>query len=224
MRPILRSIFILGLILKGSFILAQARFVATVSPGTIGKNEYAQLDLTVVNAASIPRIIPSSLRNFIIVSGPNSTTSISSVNNQTSASYTYSFILRPRKAGKFMISPAAAMVDGKQIFSNPVVLKVTNSTKSSGGFTSPYSLMDPFPEIQPETQYHDFILKAGEDVGDKIKKNMFLRTEVNKTSCYAGEPVVATYKLYSRFNSEASITQNPSFNGIFGGRHSATGH
>ncbi len=43
---------------------------------------------------------------------------------------------------------------------------------------------------------------------------MDLRLEVNKTSCYVGEPVVATYKLYTRLKSESKLTQNPSFNGF----------
>jgi len=43
---------------------------------------------------------------------------------------------------------------------------------------------------------------------------MFLRVEVDKKSCYVGEPVVATYKLYTRLKSESNMIKNPSFNGF----------
>ena len=43
---------------------------------------------------------------------------------------------------------------------------------------------------------------------------MFLRVEVDKQSCFVGEPLVATYKLYTRLKSESNMTKNPSFNGF----------
>ena len=43
---------------------------------------------------------------------------------------------------------------------------------------------------------------------------MFIRVEVDKKSAYVGEPVVATYKLYTRLKSESNMTKNPSFNGF----------
>ena len=43
---------------------------------------------------------------------------------------------------------------------------------------------------------------------------MQLRVEVSRTSCYVGEPIIATYKLYTRLKSESKLIQNPSFNGF----------
>ena len=47
-----------------------------------------------------------------------------------------------------------------------------------------------------------------------MQKNLFIKLDVNKTSCYVGEPIIASYKLYTRLRSETNITSAPSFNGF----------
>ena len=64
------------------------------------------------------------------------------------------------------------------------------------------------------TQFDDYILKPGEKAEDKIQKNLFIKLDVSKTSCYIGEPITASYKLYTRLQSESNITDAPSFNGF----------
>ena len=41
----------------------------------------------------------------------------------------------------------------------------------------------------------DEVVRPGENVDDKIRKNFFIKVDVSKTECYLGEPIVATYKL-----------------------------
>ena len=54
---------------------------------------------------------------------------------------------------------------------------------------------DPFgPE--PGEVDRDYLLRPGENVKEKIKKDLFLKVQVDKNTCYVGEPIVATYKLY----------------------------
>ncbi|RYY43931.1 MAG: protein BatD, partial [Chitinophagaceae bacterium] len=60
----------------------------------------------------------------------------------------------------------------------------------------------------------DYILKKGENVPDKVSRNMQLRLQTNKTSCFVGEPIVASYRLYTRLKSESKLTKAPSFNGF----------
>lgn len=57
-------------------------------------------------------------------------------------------------------------------------------------------------------------LFPGEDPAPVIQKNLFLRVEVNKQQVYPGEPVVATFKLYSRLESRSDIVRNPGFYGF----------
>ena len=49
---------------------------------------------------------------------------------------------------------------------------------------------------------------------DRIKNNLYLTVSVNKSDAYIGEPIIATYKLYSAFESVSTILKNPSFYGF----------
>ncbi|AHF17915.1 BatD family protein [Niabella soli] len=48
----------------------------------------------------------------------------------------------------------------------------------------------------------------------RIKNNLYLNVYVNKTTCYVGEPIVVTYKLYSSLESVSSVTKDPEFKGF----------
>ncbi len=108
-------------------------------------------------------------------------------------------------------------MNGKTFLSNSLSVQITNSSGSTSGGTSlsPFGniITDVLP-VPPAHQFDDYILHKGEDLKEKIKKNLFVRLDVNKTSCYVGEPIVATYKLYTRLKSESSLTKTPSFNGF----------
>jgi hypothetical protein len=57
------------------------------------------------------------------------------------------------------------------------------------------------------------VLNAGENIDDKIKDNIFIKVVVSKTHCYIGEPVLVTYKLYTRLHSQSKVIDQPTFNG-----------
>ena len=75
-------------------------------------------------------------------------------------------------------------------------------------------LPDPsWPSAQPPVDM-DELVRPGENVADKIRKNFFIKVDVSKTDCYLGEPIVATYKLYARLRSDSRVTRHPSLNGF----------
>lgn len=54
------------------------------------------------------------------------------------------------------------------------------------------------------------------DLDEKnIKKNVFIKVEVDKTNPYVGEQITAQYKLYTRLNMNMKLTQLPSLNGFW---------
>jgi len=206
------------LILLAQFARAQVKFSAGISPAQIGKDEYAQLKLTVENAKEVQQIQPPQLKDFVIISGPNQESGMSMINGTVKRYIALSYIIRPKKPGHFSIPPVLARIDGAEYKSNPVDIIVTaTASGNSGGsnvFNNPFGNIDPFAEPAPQSSYRDNILRKGENPLDKINKNMFVKLEVDKTSCYVGEPVVATYKLFTRLKSESNMTRNPSFNGF----------
>ncbi len=197
-------------------ILAQVGFTATISPGTIGKNETAELRLMVDNARQVDQIVPPSFKDFNVLSGPNQESGMESINGVTRQYMGISYLLKPKSTGKFTIGSAIAKADGKTLKSNTVNLVVTkngsgnNQSNSASGFGG----FSPFPEPVVQSSFDDFIIRKGENIAEKVSKNIFIKLDVSKNSCYVGEPVTVTYKLYTRLKSESSITKNPSFNGF----------
>jgi BatD DUF11 like domain len=217
MQPVLQKIILLLFLLQGYFVNAQVKFTASLTPAEIGKDEYTQLKLMVENADEVQQIVPPDLRDFIIISGPNQESGMTMINGVVKKYIALSFILKPKAAGSFTIMPARAKADAGDYTSNPVKLKVsTQATGNSAAnnFNAPFGGMDPFAEPAARSAFNDFILRKGENPADKIKRNMFVRLEVDKKSAYVGEPVVATYKLFTRLKSESNMVKNPSFNGF----------
>lgn len=216
-KSILLFLFLSVSINLASF--AQVKFSAVCTNTKIGKNEHLYLQYVIENAPNIEDIIPpASFKNFSIISGPNQQSSMSIVNGAVSQSVAIGFVLRPYTTGNFTLPPAFAKVNGKNLSSNKLSVQVTNSSSGSSSGVVP---LPPFGNIMPDIfpapalhEYDDYILRKGENLSEKIKKNLFVKVDVSKTSCYIGEPIVATYKLYTRLKSESNLTKSPSFNGF----------
>lgn len=216
LKKLLLLIFLLPIISHAT-LLAQARFKATISPSSIGKNETAELRLMIENARQVEQIIPPSLKDFVIISGPNQESGMENNNGVTKQYIGITYQLQPRTKGNFTIGPAIANADGKTLKSNRVTIQVTNASavNNRNNNNSPFGgLSSFFDEPVQQTDNRDFILKKGESIPAKIDKNIFIKVEVDKTSCYIGEPIMVIYKLYTRLKSESNIIKNPSFNGF----------
>jgi hypothetical protein len=219
-RRVSKYILTIIFIFLFSLSFAQVKFSASSNDKTIGKNDYLQVQFTVENAANVENITPPSFKNFNVVSGPNQQSSMSNVNGNIKQSLSLGFVLQPTSTGNFTIGSATLKADGKEYHSNPLSIQVTNSSSSNKTGSGSNSL-NPFGNItldfptEPTThQFDDYILKKGENVAEKIRKNLFIKIEVSKKSCYVGESFVATYKLYTRLKSESSVVKTPSFNGF----------
>lgn len=212
LKKIFASLFVFLIALCPSAGFSQLSFKASITPGTIGKNETAELSLMVENASQVEQITPPSLKDFIVIGGPNQQSGMENINGATRQYITISYIIQPRSQGNFTIGQATAVADGKTLKSNRVTLSVTNASSSPNTSGSSNSANTFYDEVG--TGDKDYILKKGENILDKINKNIFIKVDVNRTSCYVGEPVVVTYKLYTRLKSESSIIKNPSFNGF----------
>jgi hypothetical protein len=60
--------------------------------------------------------------------------------------------------------------------------------------------------------------KLGFNIMNLVKKNntadLFVKVYTSKTTCFVGEPILATYKLYSRMNSTSTISRQPKLEGF----------
>ncbi|MGC4101373.1 BatD family protein [Ferruginibacter sp.] len=222
MHPFLRKITLLLFCCAAYTAMAQTKFYATVSSPKISKNELLELKFTVENAKQVQQITPPNLANFIVISGPNQESGMSMINGDVKQYISLSYMLKPKTPGKFSIAAATAKVDGKELRSDPLPVQVdntlaannANNSASSGLMPGFSGGMNPFADADPEAAFGDNVLKKGEHAADKVNKNMFLKLDLDKTSCFIGDPVIATYKLYTRLKSESNLVKNPSFNGF----------
>ena len=129
----------------------------------------------------------------------------STINQKTKEvvdTYSKIVILSPLRTGKFSIPGASAMINGSLMRSNAATVTVYQT-----GLSSTPSYEDIDTEAESE-------LYSGDDIEARIRKNFFIRVEVNKTSCYVGEPLMAVYKVYSRLNTNSQVVRRPSLTGF----------
>lgn len=208
-------------LLVSSNIFAQVKFSAVCPNKQIGKNDYLQVQYIVENASNVEEIIPPSFDNFSVISGPNQQSGMSNINGNITQFVALEYILKPNRTGNFTLGPGTAKANGKTLRSNSLSITINNSSSGNSGAPSNSSSLSPFANVFPDPiyeprvkQFDDYILHRNENVPEKIKKNLFIKVSVNKTSCYVGEPIVASYKLYTRLKSESNLIKSPSFNGF----------
>lgn len=209
MRVILLNCLLFpGLLLSSRMLPAQARLSASLTPSVIGRQESTELRFVIEQAVRVDQFTPPGLRAFDIISGPYTESGIETTNGQTRRYVAIFYRLQPRKAGDIVIGPAMARVNGATIKSQPIKLKVLS------GAAAPSQAQPAAADPITDAAYDDYLLQPGEDLRKKIDRNLFIRVEADKTSCFVGEPVVATYKLYTRLKSESNIVKSPAFNGF----------
>ena len=196
-------------------VSAQVKFTTVVAGKEFSRNDFLEVKYMVENAQSVEQIIPPAFHGFTVISGPNPQSSLIVINGAVSKSVGISFVLKPTGTGKFTIAGARAVADGRQLHSNSVVVRVTNGpshSQSSPLPFSPFGGMD-MPDEGPEVT-EDYLLRPGEKATEKIRNGLLVKLDVSKTSCYIGEPIIATYKLCSRLKSESRVTRRPSLDGF----------
>jgi len=115
------------------------------------------------------------------------------INGQMSGSISYSYILQPRDVGKFTIGSATIEYNGKEYKSQPITIEVVK------GVTKPQQ-----PGQPP-------------DISQQIGENLFLRAVVDKSRILQGEPVVVTFKIYTRVSiANYSMSKMPNVPGFWG--------
>ena len=139
--------------------------------------------------------------DFQLVWGPQQgrSTSIQIINGKRtkSSQFTYTYILTPKKTGTFAIPAGTVTVKGKTYSAGPV--NVTVVAEGASAQSQPQSSARPG---QPST-----------DISDD---NLFLSLTFSKRNVVAGEPIVATLKLYQRVNIAGfEDARFPSFNGFW---------
>ena len=188
------SIFIIIILLP--LKLAAQSFTASVNETTIADKEQFKISFTLSanNVNKIKNFKPPPFSSFIVLSGPNQSTSIQFINGVQSGSISYSYILQSKNIGKFSIGKASVDYDGKTYQTKPLDITVVKAAS------------------KPKQQKQD-----GTISNEEIAKNLFIKATVDKRKAFLGEQVTVTYKLYTRLNiaAQMSISKLPQYQGFW---------
>ena len=106
------SIFIAFLTL--SFAAQDAELNVKVSKNKLGLNQRLRIEFS-INKQGADDFSPPKFDNFRIIQGPSQSVSQSWINGKVSFSQSYSYILKPKRRGELIISPANIKYRGKTL-------------------------------------------------------------------------------------------------------------
>lgn len=182
-RIIATYIFLFSLVIAAR--AEDARFVMS-APNAVENGQQFRLSFTLNDRGDNLQLPPGLSDNFQILMGPSTgqSTSIQMINGKTTTevTFSYTYILRPKKEGSFEIRPASIEVDGKVIESNSLKIQVVKAQSQS-------------TQQQSSPGSNDQQNGAAAEV-DLGKDNLFVRVDLSKRNAYRGEQIVATVKLY----------------------------
>ncbi len=182
---------------------AQVSFKTIVPQRPVVSGESFQVQYIIEDGEKTMNVKPPAFTNFRFVAGPNiymgSVSTSKGAKPLSNAVYT----LEAMKPGKFIIPGATIVVNGKILRSNDAVVQVISKEEAVKIFNKENGINN-----------SDYFLRPGENGYEKIRQNLFVKVMVDRKNCYVGEPVLATFKLYSRLESKSDIVKNPGFYGF----------
>jgi hypothetical protein len=190
-RRILESLIIFVFITSSfcPLLSAEIDISASVDKTVIGLNQTFTITVDIsgekANNAGDPEM--PDVSDFASYMGSSGTSqNIQIINGQMSVSKSISFTYIATTLGKFSIPPAVLKFGGKEYRSQPIQIEIIKTSQ------------------QPQTQQRRAPQMPSDQAQDQsIENNLFLKVSTNKRRVYVNEPVILSYKIYTR----VSVTQ-----------------
>ena len=173
----------------------------TVEPdrASLSLNETLTLTYQLKGTQDVGSFIPPDFFGFTLLRGPETRMGLATGPAGKVPFVTISFVLKPERSGTLLIEPAHASMGSQSVLSSPSVYIQVTGAPSATGDRSRQGAVD--ATLDPATM-------------ERMRKGIFIRLETDRTEVYVGEPLVATYKLYTRLNSESRVVRRPTFAGF----------
>lgn len=180
--------YLILIICLATVVAAKAQQIVGRAPSQVAVGEQFRLSYT-VNTQDVKGfragMIPGELD---VLMGPSTSTqsSFQMVNGHTSStsSVTYTYIVVATKQGNFTIGPAQATIDGKNVRSNEVHIKVSGQASSGGQSSARQQGGGGTGELRP----------AGSAISGS---DLFIKVSASKQRVREQEPILLTYKVYT---------------------------
>jgi BatD DUF11 like domain len=195
---------------KATFILllffsiaanAQVKFKTIVPQQPVVVGESFRVQYVAEGVENLNHLIAPEFRQFRFVRGPEV---YSGKASGKAVSKNTIYTLEALEPGRYKIEGALAGINGKNYRSNDAWVEVISQSQSE----------KQRKENGAAGDNSAYFLKPGEDPYKKIRDNLFVKVMLDRKTCFSGEPVVATFKLYSRLESKSEIVKNPGFYGF----------
>jgi hypothetical protein len=191
----MRRVFSILLILSaGPAVFGQAGFRTVVPKDAVVVGDAFQVQYIVVDKPA-ETFRPPAFTHFRLVSGP---AVYKGTVDGTGSLVNMVFTLEAIRPGRYVIRGGTLFSGDKTLRSNDAEVQVLSVEEAANR----------------KEAANEYFLRPGEDPGRKIRENLFVKVQVDKRTCYVGEPVQAIFKLYSRLQSRSDIVKNPGFYGF----------
>jgi len=191
----MKNLLIILFLILPLHIFAQ-NFVCSVNETTVADNQHFEVSFTFSgkNINGARNFKPPTFKNFLVLSGPNQSTSIQIINGVQSGSLSYNYVIQAKSIGTFSIRAASIEYNGESFKTKSIKITVVRGSS------------------KPKKQKQDAGISD-----EEIAKNLFIRAVVDKRKAYLGEQVTVTYKLYTRLNiaAQMSISKLPQYQGFW---------
>lgn len=185
-------------------VCAQVKFYTLVSESAVPQRQTFQVQYVVEGANNIRQFSVPRFKDFEVAEVFDHSSTVSYGQGNRQDTYSKIVVLLAVKKGKFTIPGATAVINGKTMRSNSTQVTVQASNLPGISHIDPDDL-----DTEEES-----VLRPGENINDKIRKNFFLKVEPSKTTCYVGEALMVVYKAYSRLNANSQVVKRPSLTGF----------
>ncbi|HUQ96227.1 MAG TPA: BatD family protein [Chitinophagaceae bacterium] len=172
--------------------------IVPVQPIAVGASfqvQYIVTDGDVVEVES-----PAFGRDFRFVSGPRLYEGQALINGTKIPIRNFSYTLIPLRKGRLVVKGATVLFKAGKKKSNDAVVIVQDKAPTDALTATPASNL-------PR-------LAAGPAWDKQLGEQLFIKTAVSRQQCFVGDPVEATFTLFSRLPSASEIIKNPGFYGF----------
>jgi hypothetical protein len=187
--------------LMGQNLLAQkVQTIVPLQPVVVGTAFQVQYIIT--QPGELANTVLPAFDSFRVVSGPNHYKGNALIDGKQQPIENITFTLVPSSTGTITI--------------NGLKASFKNGSEQEGASATITVIPQPRVSFIARSSYTDLALYAPRSQADLQKmvgENLFLKAELSKTKCYVGEPVVATFTLYSRLQSSSELVRTP---GLYG--------
>lgn len=187
------------LLLCSSLLFAQdIKFTASVSKTQVGTGEPFEVTFSINGNGD--RFTPPDFNGFQLLSGPNVSTSMTSINGSTTVSNSYSYDLVAVKEGTAVIGAATVVANGRRLSTSPIRMTIVKGQ----------------PVRQNSQSQNTPDNRVTEASTADLSKSLFLRADADKTTVYQGEQVILSYRLYTRVGIvDSRVDKLPDLNGFW---------